>query len=125
MGQGVAPNASQVHAGSQGICYFDSENRAMVFLNQNFVETGRMYLPENVQGSAWPAPDWSTVYYCTEQGIHAMDLQTGIARLLVEETAVHQEVTGVFGTEKCCVVKLRLQKDNGKQCWSILLPVVF
>ena len=97
LGQSVAPGVSQVHPTSQGISYFDENAKAMVFLSKNLVETGRMYLPENILGSAWPAPDWTVVYYCTEQGIHTMDLQTGISRVLLQQTAFHQEITGVLG----------------------------
>lgn len=97
LGQGVFPTIAQMQTNKHGIGYYDSENKAVVFLNTDFVETGRMYLSTELMGNAWLTPDWQTVYYCTAEGIYAMDLQTGISRLLKEQNAIHQEITGGFG----------------------------
>ena len=97
LGTNVAPTRAQMQINAQGIGYFDSQAKAVVFLNHDFVEIGRMYLPQEITGSAWLTPDWKSVYFCTEKGIHEMDLQTGISRLLLEQKAYFQEITGGFG----------------------------
>lgn len=97
LGRGVSLTNAQMQINDQGIGYYDSVNRAIVFLSVDFVETGRMYLPAEMQGGAWLSPDWKTVYYCTEKGVHIMDLQTGISRLLRAQSAISQEITGGFG----------------------------
>lgn len=113
LGQGVEPTLEQIQITEQGIGYFDSKNKAMVFLNTDLVEIGRMYLPEELEGNAWLSPDWKMVYYCTASGICAMDLQTGISRLLKEQTALHQEITGGFGNGT--VLRHELEVTEGKK----------
>ena len=97
LGQNVIPEPQEIQISTPGIGYFDKEDLAVVFLSKDLVETGRMRLPENITGGIWLSPDWQTVYYCTSQGIHAMNLQTGISRLLLEQTAHYQTITGGFG----------------------------
>lgn len=97
LGQGVAPTLEQIQVNEQGISYFDSMSKTMVFLNNDLIEIGRMHLNEDMEGDAFISEAWQMVYYCSEKGIHAMDLQSGISRLLKEQTAFRQEVTGCFG----------------------------
>ncbi len=113
LGKNVAPALAQMQIGAQGIGYFDSENKDVVFLNGDFVETGRMHLPAELQGSAWLSPDWQMVYYCTDQGIHAMNLQTGISRLLKEQNAFYQQITGGFGNGE--VLRYELEITEGQR----------
>lgn len=113
LGQGVSPTNAQMQINDQGIGYFDSVNKDVVFLNTDFIETGRMHMPAQMQGGAWLTPDWKTVYYCTEMGIHAMDLQTGISRLLREQSAVFQEVTGGFGNGQ--VLRYEVEITEGQK----------
>lgn len=113
LGKNVTPALVQMQIGVQGIGYFDSENKDVVFLNGDFVETGRMHLPEELQGDAWLSPDWQMVYYCTDKGIHAMNLQTGISRLLKEQNAFSQKITGGFGNGE--VLRYELEITEGKK----------
>lgn len=108
LGEKVAPSLEQIQIGTQGIGYFDGENKDVVFLNPDLVEIGRMHLPKELQGDAWLSADWQTVYYCTNQGIHAMNLQSGISRLLKAQEAVTQELTGLLSNGKVlrCVIEL-------------------
>lgn len=113
LGKNVAPTLAQMQIGAQGIGYFDGESKDVVFLNGDFVETGRMHLPEELQGDAWLSPDWQTVYYCTDKGIHAMNLQTGISRLLKEQNAFYQQITGGFGNGE--VLRYELEATEGQK----------
>lgn len=97
LGVGVLPEVDGLQVSEQGIGYFDSVNNSMVFLNADLLETGRVHLPEKVLGNAYLSPDWKMVYYCTDSGIIALDLQTGISRCLKEQVAQRQEITGVMG----------------------------
>lgn len=113
LGKNVVPTHAQMQIGEQGVGYFDVENKDIVFLNGDFVETGRMHLPEELQGDAWLSPDWQMVYYCTDKGIHAMDLQTGISRLLKEQNAFSQQITGGFGNGE--VLRYELEVTEGQK----------
>ncbi|MBE6947380.1 MAG: hypothetical protein E7454_03935 [Ruminococcaceae bacterium] len=113
MGENVTPTVEQLQLTDQGIGYYDDQSRSVVFLNHQLVEIGRMYLPEEVQGRAYLSPEWKMLYYCTEKGINALDLQTNISRLLKEQYMYKQEVTGVLhnGTLVRCV----MQTEQGEE----------
>ena len=113
LGANVAPTRQQMQINDQGIGYIDSQTKAVVFLNHDFVEIGRMYLPQEITGGAWLTPDWKSVYFCTEKGIHEMDLQTGISRLLLEQKAFSQEITGGFGDGE--VLRYVLEVTEGQK----------
>ncbi len=110
LGKGVTPTAAQIQISDRGIGYFNGED--MVFLNTDLVETGRMHLPETLSGSAWLTRDWKSIYYCTDKGIWVLDLQTGISRLVKEQNAFRQEVTGCFGDAQ--VLRYELELTEGQ-----------
>lgn len=113
LSQKAVPALTQMQITDQGIGYFDSANKAMVFLNADLIEIGRMHLPEELEGNAWLSPDWKRVYYCTANGICSMDLQTGISRLLKEQKALHQEITGGFGNGE--VLRYEVEVTEGQK----------
>lgn len=112
LGQGVFPAAAHFCVTEQGLAYYDAVDTAMVFLDHHLREIGRMQMPKEIIGVAWISPEWKTVYYCTDDGICALDLQTGISRLLIEQKVLSCEITGLLsnGTVLRCLVSL----DNGR-----------
>ena len=104
--------------GSQGVAYMDAQDRALVFLSESLHEISRLQLPENALGDAWLSEDWSTVYYCTEQGVHAMDLTTGISRVLVQSQGAQQRVTGVLFAGY--VIRWETETESGEKQVSLL-----
>ncbi len=118
LGANVLPTTTQLQKNAQGIGYFDKEAKAVVFLNGDFVEIGRMYLPGDITGNAWLTADWQTVYYCTENGIYAMNLQTGISRLLYEQKAYYQEIISGLGNGE--VLYYALQITEGQQQYMLI-----
>lgn len=114
LGEDVILDQDRLQITARGIGYYDPVDCAAVFLDTNLMEIGRMQLSEKMLGDAWLAPDWTTVYYCQEEGIYALDLQSGIARLLKEQHVHHQEITGLLmngAILRCCVET----EDNQKQ----------
>lgn len=105
LGEGVFPLPGDFCITEQGVSYYDSVDEATVFLNSELRETGRMQMPDDINGMAWLSPDWTTVYYGKEDGFYTMDLQTGISRLLREHPSKDNRVTGLLadGTVLRCV----------------------
>ena len=112
LGADVILGEGQIQVTDQGIGYFDKANKAMVFLNMDLMESGRMTLPEDVLSDVWLSPDWKTVYYCSDKGICVMDMQTGIARVLKEQSAFRQEITGGFGNGEA--LRYELERTEGE-----------
>lgn len=108
----ATPTAQALQINEQGFGYFDTATRNVFFFNYDLQMIGQVAVPETLQGNAWLAPDWKNVYYCTQQGIYVMDLQTGISRLLREQTAVYQQITGGFGNGD--VIRCEMELENGQ-----------
>lgn len=77
------------------------------FLNGELQEIRRIALPEEAMGTPAITADMNHIYYCVSQGIRAMDLQTGISRLVKEyDCRWHSLVTLAFDDQLlvCSVV---------------------
>ena len=99
---------------ADGVCaYYDEADKAVVFLNPMLAETSRLKLPRQICGTAYLSPDFSCVYYCTPEGVHALDMKTGVSRLLKAQTGTTQSVTGVLlnGT----LLRVQAQREDGSK----------
>lgn len=77
-------------------CYF-AESRTVLFLDGALQRTGSVTLPEDMLGAPAVSPDFGTVYFCTGAEVRALDVQSGIARLL------RREQSAAFATVEACV----------------------
>ncbi len=119
---------SSLQAGAEGITYMDTENRTVIFLNSALREINRLKMPEDLIGGVWVSPGWDVVYYCTSSGLRAMDLETGISRLVTEQHTSGQSVTGVFLDGKVIRCEIRepddtiltryISSENGEILWE-------
>lgn len=75
-----------------GIAYFDRTAGDLVYLGTNLSEVSRLHLPDDITGSAVLDPDWTVVYYCTADAIRALDLATGVSRILKEQSPASQSL---------------------------------
>ena len=77
-----------------GVTYVDSDRRELVFLNGLLEETGRIPLPAACQTAGLSA-DRKNLYYCTEDALRVLELETGLDRLIREMSFPHQELTAL------------------------------
>lgn len=110
LGKNVTPNLDRMLITERGIGFFNGEG--ITFLNTDLVEIGQMHLPNDLSGDAWLTRDWKSVYYCTNKGIWVLDLQSGISRLLKEQNASRQEVTGCFGNGEALLYELEVTEGE-------------
>ena len=93
-----------------GVAWFDGSSREVVFLNDRFVEQSRLRMPENQVGDVYIAPDGHTVFYCTDTDVRALDLDSGVSRLIYEGSAAQRTILkGLFDG------KMLLCEMNGRQ----------
>lgn len=106
-----APDSGMLQIREDGIAYYDAQENKIVFLNQYFREVGTFSLPEGILGNVYLSPDWTMLYYCAEDGIHALDLDSGVNRLLKAQNALWQGISGGFmhGSVLRCSI---LQEDG-------------
>lgn len=102
----VYPGKLGVQISDTGISYYNEVRRQVVLLDASLTETDRVELPENAQGTPVVDPQQKKAYFCTENEIRVLDLETGIARLLRQEAVVWQSVYDVCfdGTVLLCDV---------------------
>ena len=78
------------------VAYYDGGTRCVVMLDSRFRETGRILLPETAIGNPVISEDLRTVFYCTQDKIYALDLQTGVTRLIRQHSCRWQTLGGSF-----------------------------
>ncbi len=103
-----SPDSGLVQAHDDGVAYYNEKEKSIVFLGKNLRETARLHLQDDVVGGVYLSPDWQMAYYCTAEDVCALDMQTGISRLLKEHSGAGKTVTGIFlsGRAIRCTSKL-------------------
>ena len=91
----VVPGNPGVQISETGISYYNESTREIVLLDAALTETDRIKLPEGSQGIPVVDPQQKYAYYCAENEIRVLDLESGIARLLRQETVAEQAVRDV------------------------------
>lgn len=105
------PGSGMVQVRKEGVAYYNARTGSVVFLSAGLRQTGCLRLTEPVTGGVCLTPDWSKLYYCTESGVQALDLNTGISRLLKAQSASGQSITGGF--QNGSVLRCRVESADG------------
>lgn len=79
-----------------GFSYFDGKAGETVVLDSCLQQTLRLKAPDDLAGMPLLSPDGSTQYYCTSSGIRALDIATGISRILREASYPVQGLSGIL-----------------------------
>lgn len=79
-----------------GISYFDPAALETVVLDPQFQELSRIPAPEDLLGMPLLSSDGQTLYYCTSDAIRALDLGSGISRVLKEASYPVQGLSGLL-----------------------------
>lgn len=88
----VAPGDLGVQISANGMSYYDADTRQVVLLDEALKEIKRVTIPENAQGIPVVDPQQKKAYFCTENEIRVLNLETGIASLLRQEVVTWQSV---------------------------------
>ena len=107
------PDSGMLQIKENGIAYYDKTAKQIVFLSQFFKEVGTFSLPPEIVGDVYLTPDWSMVYYCSEAGVHALNLNTGVSRLLKAQSGNWLGIVGGFINST--VLRCSLQQENGSE----------
>ena len=76
------------------ISYYDSTRGAYVTLGKNLTEISSVTIRDEITAGPIMTEDFSTVYYCTAEGVRALDMATGNSRMLRQE---HGTITSLDG----------------------------
>ena len=91
----IDPDSPAFQAGSRGITYYDELHRELVFLDTGLNEVSRITLPETILGEPALTADRKTIYYLTAETLRAIDLETGLDKLVKEIALPSQHLMGL------------------------------
>ncbi len=104
-----------------GMAYYLPDTRQVMILNPQLQSTAQLQLPENVMGTPVISLARNEVYYSTGKEIRALHMQTGISRLLRQQSSSTQNLLGTYfdGTVLAC----QIIDENGKEQVSYISAV--
>ena len=80
----------------KGAGYYLRETGEVVMLDANLLELSRIPVPKDMVGDPVILLQRNEVFYCTANEIRAMDIQTGISRLVRSHSCASQQLTGSY-----------------------------
>ena len=80
----------------QGAAYYLPETRQVVLVNPQLQEIGRLELPQQIQGSPCISLNQNEVYYGIAGEVRALNIQTGISRLVRSHSYEDQQLEGIW-----------------------------
>ncbi|MBQ8834418.1 MAG: hypothetical protein IJ001_05785 [Oscillospiraceae bacterium] len=92
----LSPEDSTLRRWDGGISFYDPITGEVVVLDSSLREISRIAAPEDMTGAPLLSGDRTTLYYCTASAIRALDLESGISRVLKEIRYPSQNVTGLW-----------------------------
>lgn len=98
---------TDLYIGKQTVGYYAADTQEVVILDHNLQQIFRVPLPDDMQGKPLVQLDKGVVFYCTTGQIRAMDVQTGISRMIRSHACMSQELLGSYFNDtvlRCQVV---------------------
>ena len=81
---GVHPDSPAVVICEDGLTYYDFYENQLVYLNEQLEEVMRRDLPDTLRDVPALSSDRKQLYYCTQDSLRCLDLETGLDRLVKE-----------------------------------------
>lgn len=78
-------NSHAIRTNEEMLCCYSAGTNTLLVLNDQLQEKYRITMPEDIQGIPVVDADMDTAYFCTPEGIRALDLDTGIAHMLRQQ----------------------------------------
>ena len=106
------PEDAHLRVGEDSIMYYNLAENALVVLDAALKETRRLHLPDEVTQLPVFNSTMDTLYYCVGNEIRALDLSTGISRLLKQHTCQSQSVVGLHFSDTVLEVYVTDEAGN-------------
>lgn len=92
----VYPEDPSFRITENGITYFDTNTREVVFLDNDLKEVNRIQTPKDMTGSPILSANRLKLYYCTADAVRVLDLETGLDKLLKEMSYDSQSLSDIL-----------------------------
>lgn len=109
----AAWGAEDLFVGSQNIGYYAADSRETVILDHALQEIYRIPMPEDMQGKPIIQLDKGELFYCTTGQIRAIQVQSGISRMVRTHACMSQELLGSYFGD--AVIGCRIVDEQGEE----------
>ena len=109
-GSGAADSLLDISA--LGIAYLDQKTDQVVIRNPQLQEVQRVDLPEDCQGAPLVSLTAGELFYVSGMEIRALNLETGISRLIKSQSCQSQSLTGCWFDGKLLSCQVVDEADN-------------
>ena len=107
----TAWHIDDLFVGKQSIAYYVAEQQEVVVLDHTLQQLYRVPLPADVQGKPIVLLNRGEIFYCTTGQIRAVDVQSGVSRLVRNHTCMSQELLGSYFDET--LIGCRILDEQG------------
>ena len=103
---GMGKGFSNVVMEGNRLAYYDAQENVVRILDASFKEISKVKLQQEPEGMPLIAADLSAAYFCVDNEIRALDLQTGIARMVCQRDNDNLTLQSLLleDTVLCCIV---------------------
>lgn len=110
----LSADAPSLYISEDRVIYYDGQTHELVHLDENLREIRRTAMPEGILGDPVLTKDRSRLYYCSDEGLRVMDMETGISRLLKEMYFFDQFMDGLLMNETVLRMAVFDEDGNGE-----------
>ena len=117
-----------VQVSAKGVTYYDAAARELVFLDAALKEGTRVAMPEDMIGSPALSANRKNLYYCTENALRAIELDTGLNVLLREMATTDHRIIGLHCADMIVACQATdsygtlqtvfISAENGRTLWE-------
>ena len=90
------PGDKILRVDQQRLGYYNRAENCIIFLDSRLQETGRTQMPHDMVGEPALTENMATVFYCTEDEVRAVSLESGINRLIRKQSSQALSVEAVL-----------------------------
>ena len=95
------------------IAYYDKQHNQAVMLDTKLQELSRISLPEGISGNPAIVLQQQEIFYCLDNEIRALNIQTGISRLVRSHLGISQELIGHYFNG--IILACRVTDEHGQE----------
>lgn len=96
------------------VSYYHSEKNQVVLLDGRMIEKKRVDLPQEISGEPCVSVQTGQVYYCVDQQVRALDMQTDVSRLVLSHGYVGCRMVGCY--LEGAVLAVQAEEQDGDIC---------
>ncbi len=109
-----------VSADGKTLAYYYRQENSLVLLDSSLSEIRRIQLPDQVTDRPVLSSDLNTAYYCVDKSIYALDLESGLSRLLKQHNCISQRLRALHFNDT--VLEVFLALENGDTQVAFISP---